>query len=128
MKVRAKIKDNGEIVYGYYVFTHNRCYVINNEYISIEDEDPLEYFIEVYEDSICICTGLEDKMGTTLFQGDKFKYTKHDSFLIESFEGTVVWIEENASFGYTDEDPFFITSFSEHDELKEDFLNHIEII
>ena len=66
-------------------------------------------------------SGLKIK-GGVLFEGDTFKYKSHSGYLLDSFEGVVVWNTEYACFGYNKGDNF--TPFSRHDELKIDFLKH----
>lgn len=74
-------------------------------------------------------TGLHDKHGAELYEGVRFKYTQHPEYMLSSFSGVVVWMKEYACFGYQYEDYYMrIVPFVEHHELKEDFLNHIEIV
>ena len=68
-----------------------------------------------------------DRFGNALHEGDKFKYTAHKGYLLPTFIATIIWIENKAAFGYQKE-LGQITAFAEHDELKYDFLRHIERI
>lgn len=68
-----------------------------------------------------------DRFGNALHEGDWFKYTAHKGYLLPSFVAKIIWMEEYAAFGYQKE-LGQITAFAEHDELKYDFLRHIERI
>ena len=75
-------------------------------------------------------TGLFVKNGKELTEGCKFRYTEHKDYSLDSFVAEVIWRTEYACFGYryTCENYVSEISFTAHGELKEDFLNHIEII
>lgn len=86
---------------------------------------------EVIPETVCEFTGLKDKNGEKIFEGDKFKYYEHDGFYLKSFTGYVKY--ESGSFGFavTEDHRILYKSFSpfsRFDELQEDFLMHMEII
>ncbi len=90
-KHRGQRVDNNEWVYGYSVFTYNRCYIISNEYIIIEEEDLKDYFIEVKEDSVSEFIGSKDINGKDIFDKDIVK-SKNDDIMLVS------WNQQFASF------------------------------
>ena len=92
--------------------------------------DPLDGY-EVYPETICQFTGLKDKNGVEIYEGDKFQYLKHDGYWPDDFIGVVGFKE--GCFGYdiiTEQSDISneFHPFSYHDELKEDFLDNIEVI
>ena len=78
---------------------------------------------------VSISSGLHDRNGKELKLGDQFKYFKHEGYLLDDFTAEVVF--ENGAFCYKvikSNVNSYPTAFCEHDELKQDFLNWIEIL
>jgi hypothetical protein len=76
-------------------------------------------------------TGLTDKNGKAIMNGKRLKFTAHKGYMMESDIFTVCWDNKRACFGYKREVTMYpnrINPFSQHHELREDILNHCEII
>jgi uncharacterized phage protein (TIGR01671 family) len=71
-------------------------------------------------------TGLIDKKGKEIFEGDIIHFTKHDGYLLDNFIGNVIFIEDESSFGYRIFG--YDYPFNRTDEIHNDLLNHCEII
>ena len=127
-------KDNGKWAYGDLI--HGVNHKAGNIYIlptlggvlPMLECDPLDGY-EVIPETVCQWTGLLDKQGSKIFEGDIFQYRKHDGYLLPDFTSEVLFMM--GCFGYVVTSKNMVEvfiSFSEIDELQEDFLNHIEII
>ena len=87
--------------------------------------------LEVEEDTIGQFTGLKDKNGTEIYEGDIIGYEEHEGYLLESFIAEVVF--ENGTFGYRRKNSMLddigvFESFCVHDCLQEDFLDYVEVL
>ncbi len=101
LKFRGKCKDKWQ--YGYYVFTYNCCYIISNEYISIGDEDPSEYFIEVIPETVSQFTGLKSSDGgcgmpvLDAYFGDIIRFYNTDG---NELKAEIIWYELEQCIGF----------------------------
>ena len=67
---KARRKDNGQWVAGYYVCLNENCHRI---YIGYAEKDHSDYYPEYYEvipETVVRCTGLQDKNGKLISEGD----------------------------------------------------------
>ena len=128
---KAKMVDGCVWVYGYYCELAGRKYIVPDysQFRDIHDADLGDSFAEIIPETVCQWTGLYDKHEVKIFESDIFQYRKHDGYLLPDFTGEVLFMM--GCFGYVATSENMgeaFRSFSEIDELKKDFLDHIEVI
>ena len=92
---KAKRKDNGKWVEGYYVCNGEHCYIFSGKLGIINKHFNWERY-EVIPETVCRCTGLQDKNGKWIFEGD----VVIDKYSCErfGFVGVVIYNNERTQF------------------------------
>lgn len=90
IKFRAKRKDNGEWVEGYYVQNKDKSYIFEADWIN-KKHNLLGAAIEVIPSSVGLFTGKLDKNDKEIYEGDKIQDPTIDI-------GIVYWKDNVAGF------------------------------
>jgi uncharacterized phage protein (TIGR01671 family) len=133
---RGKRADNGEWIAGDLLHDY---WIGSNKFlpfsIRYEINGVYSFPIEVIPETIGQFTGIVDKSGVKIFEGDIIQYSEHPKYLLKSFIAAVSYKDYLASFGYLklglDENGYeqpLIHFFSEIDEFEEDVLPFIKVI
>lgn len=122
---RGKISGTDAWIFGlpYAVYSDNEV----NSIQCIETKQ-VEY---IKTETLGQFTGLTDKNGKKIFEGDILQYIEHEKYHMGSKQLNVWYNDESASFGYIvdhGEGNMSLHNFSDHDELQCDVLDHWEII
>ena len=128
---RGKCAFNGEWIEGYYYANPVLCFILPIGYEISADLDAIKILPETRGQF----TGLTDKSGKKVFEGDVISYTEHPGYLLKSFYAVVSYKDYVASFVYLklglDENgckQSMIHFFNEADEFEEDILPYLEVI
>ena len=128
-EIKFRVWNGTEMVYDVMVGKFGIFYVNpSNNGIDENDSACITPANTKYPDDIPVMqyTGLRDMIGVKIYDGDKFQYHKHKGYLLDDFIGVVKF--KDGCFGYESNRDRLFTPFSEFDELKEDFLDHIEVV
>lgn len=92
-EIKAKKKDNGEWVEGYYVYCRKRHYILPvvNKAIGFDERE--DEWVEINSETICQYTGLTDKNSKKIWENDILKAHLDESYPQDITYAKIIWSE-----------------------------------
>ena len=97
---KAKRKDNGEWVEGYYVYCRKRRYIlpILNKEIGFDERE--NEWIEIDPGTICQYTGLTDKNGNKIWENDILRIGENEKLMVSWHHFKASWVLSKKGWMY----------------------------
>ena len=90
---KAKRKDNGEWLEGYYIYCRKRHYILPvvNKAVGFDERE--DEWVEIVPETLCQYTGLTDKNGQKIWENDILKAHLDENYPEDITYTKIIWSE-----------------------------------